>query len=129
MRISDWSSDVCSSDLEFDVLALAGLADDAFGFVLEVGDHLVEIDEFHIGKPGDRVLAGILGLGPVDPLRQRGADLHFELDDLQAPAVLVGIGPQFRRFGEPVAETVGERKGMFRWDYARWRSEEHPYEL
>src|SRR3546814_6707499 len=31
MRISDWSSDVCSSDLPIDVLALFGLDDELVG--------------------------------------------------------------------------------------------------
>src|SRR3546814_1326368 len=52
MRISDWSSDVCSSDLERGLIAAQNLLPAlAFGFLVQVQAHLrswIVVREFHL---------------------------------------------------------------------------------
>src|SRR3546814_6430804 len=103
MRISDWSSDVCSSDLDlddelgaaaFDRRQLDGAAD-----LLDVGAHHVHAD----AAAGNR--------GPRR--RRREAGLEDELLDLLlAHGVELGIG------GERSDEHTSELQSLMRISYA-----------
>src|SRR3546814_14592002 len=66
MRISDWSSDVCSSDLVGSRVEQRAKADDAFG-VMEVHPQ-----HRHVGGPGNLPEAGLPALHPLArPLRRQ----------------------------------------------------------
>src|SRR3546814_5192231 len=79
MRISDWSSDVCSSDLRIPAAGLpaAGVSPS------RSGEQHVEVDQGGVGAAVtvgdgvlDMILAGEAGLGPVD----RGAGVGIPFD-------------------------------------------------
>src|SRR3546814_5825685 len=96
MRISDWSSDVCSSDLDIQFLELAhqearqmrGRADpsgtkiEVAGFLLDLFGQLVDVFDFkmlwshdqHIGQIGYLGHCNQIGQWVVSKLGQRGVD-------------------------------------------------------
>src|SRR3546814_8339278 len=96
MRISDWSSDVCSSDLDIQFLELAhqearqmrGRADPSgtkiefAGFLLDLFGQLVDVFDFkmlwshdqHIGHIGYLGHCNQIGQWVVSKLGQRGVD-------------------------------------------------------
>src|SRR3546814_20674703 len=90
MRISDWSSDVCSSDLEA-IHRLAG------GQILyDIGDGAVLIVGFLIGKARDKaVVAARIGLiawrPPQRPLGRRLQKLARDLADAFLHPRLAGL--------------------------------------
>src|SRR3546814_4552518 len=76
MRISDWSSDVCSSDLA-DVVAAGGRHDDRIGARrLDLAKHGGALEAPHVGagdeRGGDR---GVIGGGGGVDLLHRGGEL------------------------------------------------------
>src|SRR3546814_5171314 len=55
MRISDWSSDVCSSDLLVDGVSLTGNEVDGTAFGVNIIPHTAEVTTLGARQPGDRV--------------------------------------------------------------------------
>src|SRR3546814_1143954 len=121
MRISDWSSDVCSSDLHreaFQVRGDAALADAfadraALGLQLAVGVEVVERGAHGVGEADDDVLLalaqrlGDAGEGAAGP---DGAD--------EAVDLAVGLVPDLRAGGLVVAAKVGDVVELARPDGA-----------
>src|SRR3546814_13628282 len=113
MRISDWSSDVCSSDL------VGAGPDEAVAVVLvveEVGvDRRVEARVVQLQAEIVAPLVGALGPG--------GADLGAAHEDPEGGGVLVGLAgigtdadvPGLARTGVEVAKSVGAS----RWERGR----------
>src|SRR3546814_18625257 len=78
MRISDWSSDVCSSDLRSGLYPLAlpsGLGCEGAGEVVDVGDGVGDL------RPGDRVAYASGPLGAYADVRLFPADQLVRLPD------------------------------------------------
>src|SRR3546814_5382897 len=67
MRISDWSSDVCSSDLRSLLGSLTG------GAIGGSGDAVLDVADSAIGKSEEEILAEELALGPELAGRVLGA--------------------------------------------------------
>src|SRR3546814_17336662 len=96
MRISDWSSDVCSSDL------LGAVADDAAVLLVDAGEeagHVDEGDELDVeGVAGAHEAGGLLGAVHVE---HPGKDHRLVADDADGVAVETG-------------EAAGDRAGPVR---------------
>src|SRR3546814_5721588 len=121
MRISDWSSDVCSSDLEeAGAEVTLQIADDA---------HLLRAHRFGLEQVADP-----LRLASDKAARGR---MH-EFQSLNAVGIQIGIGPNQGNLGGrlsrrvqpvgelPVVNDLGEASAP---DIVGKRSEEHTYEL
>src|SRR3546814_3247197 len=89
MRISDWSSDVCSSVLRVAVLQLAALA------IGEFDDDAVPIDLFYAGdrRVDHPASIALVAIGPADALAFVNLDTFFvaELQPIKL-AVRVDLG-------------------------------------
>src|SRR3546814_19724335 len=83
MRISDWSSDVCSSDLQFAMIERhrfdrdAGAAKEGFGLAHPFGTELAFDDHRQLDIPGNADAAGI---GIMDGLCE-GRRFGFSIED------------------------------------------------
>src|SRR3546814_3330963 len=81
MRISDWSSDVCSSDLQLHIRCAGNAADDFLQF-LATGDQLVEIvteelDRYVRTDPGNQLVHPHLhGLGKLVRSEEHTSELQ-----------------------------------------------------
>src|SRR3546814_19380578 len=109
MRISDWSSDVCSSDLhdEIDV------------FVAAQPEHRIEIERIDGGKPCHLGDAGIA---------RRADQLGDQRRGGQAPAQ--GVSSEERRVGKECVSTCISRRSPNHEKKARdsmYRSTQHTY--
>src|SRR3546814_8358088 len=107
MRISDWSSDVCSSDLEDGAIALA--AERSALEQVEAGFEHQGIDEAR-----RLYLRCLLRSQPVDRL------LHQRLDALEPLDISFGIGAagDRRAAGERLEEHTSEHQSLMRISYA-----------
>src|SRR3546814_6945990 len=117
MRISDWSSDVCSSDLPFGLQI--GIADET------AGEEAVEIEEGRLGEA--LAIAAVDGQamaqlpGRVGLQRRGGA---------KAIAVVVAnSGAQIDRLAEPAPPFGHQRGGLAGAQLIGGGSEEHTAEL
>src|SRR3546814_9866325 len=102
MRISDWSSDVCSSDLHAEVAAYLGLG--VAAFLVAQDHHAAAIDAAQAADDG-----GVVGVGAV-----AGQLLELVADHAD---VVVGVRP--RRMPRQLRDLAGRQV----------RSEEHTSEL
>src|SRR3546814_20241957 len=105
MRISDWSSDVCSSDLAFEIRSIANRAD---------------VDQRTRKERADR--ADVDGETALDLAGDDADDRLFALEGLrEAPPGLDALGLLFREFGfaeRSEVRRVGKEcvsTGRFRW--------------
>src|SRR3546814_18505403 len=83
MRISDWSSDVCSSDLE---TVGVGIVEDAFAFAEQI------LDQVAVAQFGVRHLFHHHGMGGVIGLGKHGIASSLEIIWLAALLVLMVTG-------------------------------------
>src|SRR3546814_8119104 len=103
MRISDWSSDVCSSDLDVDVHELAVLGVDLDGARVAVGPAVADA-EHEVGPEKGGVAVAVAGLqadhaghqrvvvGNGAPAHQGGNDRHAgDLGEVDQQGRRVGI--------------------------------------
>src|SRR3546814_2634475 len=94
MRISDWSSDVCSSDLR-------------------AGDQVVfDGDHHHLAEPVDHVAPGVIHLGEPGDEGHHGADLDL------APGGEPATDAQRRGDAERSEEHTSELQSLMRISYA-----------
>src|SRR3546814_19763742 len=117
MRISDWSSDVCSSDLRIEIARLAGeplvdLVGDAVGDGAPVGGRRVELRALHLGFTVD-VPQAVLHLHPAVRLQFHvAADQRLGVDE----AAVAEAGPQSseaRRGGKECVSTCRSRWSQY----------------
>src|SRR3546814_5265150 len=127
MRISDWSSDVCSSDLVVDTPALLGFffqaVVHAHRLAVGLGDQAAHHDVVGIGVAAKRQQLDGGGLGDADQGAAVGADQG-------APEGICQRRLLFRGGLAPVA-TGGQLGGLAEVDVGQdvGRSEEHTSEL
>src|SRR3546814_8487917 len=108
MRISDWSSDVCSSDLHVD----AAVVGDGFRHAV---DHLLLVGDVH--GDGERVAAGVADF-PGDDLR--GVDLQVgdhHLAAVRGVALGDALADAAGRAGDRKSNT-SELQSLMRISYA-----------
>src|SRR3546814_8944308 len=110
MRISDWSSDVCSSDLE---TVGVGIVEDAFAFAEQI------LDQVAVAQFGVRHLFHHHGMGGVIGLGKHGIASSLEIIWLAALLVLMVTG----------VKGVGTLAGVDFTRTSAHRSEEHTSEL
>src|SRR3546814_12110027 len=116
MRISDWSSDVCSSDLVGEHPVLAELEHLVAGHVAELAHRVEHVDgeplerTVHPGEPQDRIrVAGrLVEEGVLGELADVGAHVVAELDGDLAVASLV---PALAALGGAVCRERGVKYG------------------
>src|SRR3546814_7714016 len=126
MRISDWSSDVCSSDLADQRREVGVAADDDEAVDVRLGIAEVEgiDDEADVG----RVLAGLAQVRDLDELE--GRLVHGRLEILVARPVAVGFLHQDVALQQQALEHPRDVEGgILRILHAEGRSEEHTSEL
>src|SRR3546814_9270973 len=111
MRISDWSSDVCSSDLHLDRLVVDDIAAGIEQSVLPVAGIGVERD---VGQDADIIAARILDR------RHRAAHQIVGVERLRAVVAApfgLGIGKE-REAGDRSEEHTSELQSLMRISYA-----------
>src|SRR3546814_6237248 len=115
MRISDWSSDVCSSDLTVEDLA-ARLGDEEAGVLVAhrfVEPHRDATDRVHETLEADEV--------DLDVVVDRNPEVLLDRVDQHLLALSVGaVDPTGRAVGDGAPQVAGDRQA---------RSEEHTSEL
>src|SRR3546814_6145715 len=134
MRISEWSSDVCSSELATDRIEVVDVA--GRGHRLAIGHHrlAIEVGTRHVGD----VVAAVAVFRPAAVVRGDAARARLhrdgEVGDLHAGIVVVELALHVPAAGvEQAAEAVTDRRGAAVADMKRagrvGRSEEHTYAI
>src|SRR3546814_3617637 len=126
MRISDWSSDVCSSDLELGATAVPGRA---LVFLVERDAQRLKLGDVGVVVLGDvrdhRPVAGEVGAGDLPDLRQR---LDLDLAELREVHLRPRQQVQTAAASGDRATTTGHR-ALDELLHVFLRSEEHTSEL
>src|SRR3546814_944089 len=115
MRISDWSSDVCSSDLDAEHVPV----------LVERRTGVVETADVVAAQAGVHALAIPVHAGNAAPLRQA---VHLEIRDRRRIGVTLLLEGVHARVGRLEAEVAEARVGQL-VGHAEVRSEEHTSEL
>src|SRR3546814_3028294 len=115
MRISDWSSDVCSSDLE-----VARLVHQHLRFVLELLDLVVDL--LQRADRGQRVLHEVRGIDH-DPLRMGGGGAKHGRDGGGDKTLFHGRFSRGWSAREPGARPGNEGSRSAAQSRPRWRSQ------
>src|SRR3546814_5303974 len=97
MRISDWSSDVCSSDLQLAEIVAAQQADQTGGGVFEAVDHILDDGDLAVTQPCAHLFdkRGVSGLVVLED--QEALQRHAARQDLPQPlgsevGTIAGLG-------------------------------------
>src|SRR3546814_2250230 len=106
MRISDWSSDVCSSDLQF--LLARGLALGIAQLVLRGGQFGLALPVIGAQRGDARARAGDRGFGLVD-----GGLIRRRIDPEQHVAFLHPLRSEERRVGKECVSTFSSRWSLY----------------
>src|SRR3546814_2545313 len=125
MRISDWSSDVCSSDLQYRIVAVHYLADDHRKLVATQSGHGIGTAHYRLQALGNRLqqlIANAMATRIVDVLEAVQIDEQQRQRAVAAPTKrnrLIDAIKKQAAVGQP-GEAVVQRQ---------LRSEEHTSEL
>src|SRR3546814_5330278 len=145
MRISDWSSDVCSSDLGYALFAGVNVPSKTFGELVEHACHTPRIsarDLSRLMEDGHKLL--VLDGRPFNEYRKMNIPqavcclngelayrIHELLPDEETTVVINCAGRTRSIIGAQTLINLGIRKPVFALEYGTpgWRSDAHTSEL